>query len=198
MIDSLRGELISKTHASAVIECGGVGFHLMCSSNTLSDLPSIGEEAFIFTVLSVKENAMDLYGFSTVLERDLFNMLCSVSGVGPKIAISILSSYLPDRIVLGIASQDIAFISSCPGVGNRIAQRIVVELKDKISDISSSESVSSDIFIPTASESSEALAALTALGFSNSESAKVLSRLDPSLKTEELIREALRLLGEKK
>ena len=104
MIYSLNGLLIEKLDSAAVIECGGVGYLVSCSTNTLSTLPAEGQEVYLYTVFSVKENAVELAGFTTKEERDLFKLLCSVSGVGPKLAFSVLSTYLPDRLIICTAS----------------------------------------------------------------------------------------------
>ena len=195
MIYSLNGLLIEKLDSAAVIECGGVGYLVSCSTNTLSTLPAEGQEVYLYTVFSVKENAVELAGFTTKEERDLFKLLCSVSGVGPKLAFSVLSTYLPDRLILLIGSGDSHALTSCPGVGGRIAQRIVVELKDKVPGIAINNGAAS-LQSPSSVSTSlgDAMAALIALGFSSSDVSKVLSSLDPYLPADELIRSALQIL----
>ncbi|MBP0969013.1 MAG: Holliday junction branch migration protein RuvA, partial [Oscillospiraceae bacterium] len=191
MIYSLRGILQDKYTDSAVIECNGVGFSFSCSSNTLSSLPGAGEKAFVYTVLSVKENGVDLFGFYSEKERDAFRLLCSISGVGPKLALSVLSTYDPDRLSLLIASGDAKAVTACPGVGPRLAQRIVNELKEKILqlDIEGIGEVVSAV--DSSSSSSEAVAALISLGFSHSEAATAVAGLSPDLSTEDMIASAL-------
>ena len=198
MIFSLNGTLVSKSIDSVVVVCCGVGYNAVCSANTLSMMPSVGDDVHIFTVLSVKENAVELYGFASEKERDAFKLLCSVSGVGPKLALSVLSTYDPDRVALLIASGDSKAVTACPGVGARIAQRIVLELKDKILQLNI-KSIG-DVVAPVTngSNTSDALAALVSLGFSNSEAASALSSLSPELPVEELISSALRTLSKVK
>ena len=197
MIYSLQGILAEKESSGAVVVCNGVGYYVFCSANTLSNLPELGKEVFLYTVFSVKVNAVELDGFSTEEERDLFKLLCTVNGVGPKLAFSILSTYIPDRLILLIGSSDSTALTSCPGVGSRIAQRIVVELKDKVVGLNIGEGTS---IVSTKSSSSigEALEALVSLGFSNSEASKALSSLDTGMSSEELITNALRLLASRK
>ena len=197
MIYSLQGRLEEKTDSGAVIVCGGVGYYVSCSANTLSSLPETGEEVYLYTLFSVKENAVELNGFTSKEERELFKLLCSVNGVGPKVAFSILSSYIPDRLILILGSGDSAALTSCPGVGNRIAQRIVVELKDKISGFaidSTNEKVLSD----STSAVGEALAALVSLGFSHGEASRALAAVGDTDTPEMMITEALRLLAKRK
>jgi Holliday junction DNA helicase RuvA len=195
MIYSLNGTLLEKTIDLAVIECGGVGYSFSCSNNTLSMLPAVGEDAFVYTVLSVKENGVDLYGFSTPKERDAFKLLCSISGVGPKLALSVLSTYDADRLALLIASGDAKAVTACPGVGPRLAQRIVNELKDKVLqlDVTGIGEVVSTV--DSSSAASEAVAALISLGFSHSEAASAVAGLSPDLSTEDMITSALRSLS---
>lgn len=192
MIYSLNGIMQEKTSDFAVIECGGVGYGFSCSSNTVSMLPAAGERAFVYTVLSVKENGVDLFGFSSVKERDAFKLLCSISGVGPKVALSVLSTYDPDRMALLIASGDAKAVTACPGVGARLAQRIVNELKDKVLQLDISGVGEVVAAVDSGSASSEAIAALISLGFSHSEAASAVAGLAPDLSTEDMIASALR------
>ena len=195
MIYSLNGILEEKLTDSAVISCGGVGYAVSCSVNTLSMLPQVGEKVFVYTVLSIKENGVDLFGFSTEKERDAFKLLCSVNGVGPKLALSVLSTYDPDRLALLIASGDSKAVTACAGVGPRLAQRIVLELKDKILqlDITGIGEVVSSASGGTAS--ADAIAALLSLGFSQSEAASAVAGLPADLSTEDMIAAALRSLA---
>ena len=197
MIYSLQGTLDEKNESGAVVVCGGVGYFVSCSSNTLSALPDTGDQVYLYTLFSIKENAVELNGFATKEERELFRLLCSVNGVGSKLALSILSSYLPERLVLIIGSGDSHALTSCPGVGNRIAQRIVVELKDKVSGFAISAS-NEKILPEITSNVGEALAALVSLGFSNSEASRALASVNDTDSPEQMITEALRLLATRK
>lgn len=197
MISSVRGKLIYSDSQVAVVECGGVGFKCFSSLNTLSTLPKVGNEVFLNTYLSVREDALDLYGFATIEELECFKLLTSVSGVGAKIGIAMLSDYTPDKITFFIASGDSKALTKSTGVGAKLAQRIVLELKDKLSK--GPISLSSDTIavenVGKSSASSEAVAALVALGFSQSEASLAVSKLDPTLPTDELIKGGLKNLS---
>ena len=197
MIYSLQGILDEKTESGAVVVCGGVGYFVSCSANTLSSLPDTGEQVYLYTVFSIKENAVELDGFVTKEERELFKLLCSVNGVGSKLAFSILSSFIPERLVLIIGSGDSNALTSCPGVGNRIAQRIVVELKDKVSGFAST-ATTEKLFPDSTSNVGEALAALVSLGFSTSEASRALAKVEDTGSPEQMITDALRLLAARK
>ena len=198
MFYSLTGEIVYKDAASVAINCGGVAFRCYTSLVTLSQ---IGDKhtATLYTHLSVKEDALDLYGFYDETELDFFKMLISITGVGPKAAVAILSVLTPDSLALAIASGDSKAITKAQGVGPRIAQRIVLELKDKIGSISLSpsanEAVSSISYAVNSSAQSEAVEALTMLGYSQSESASAVSKLDKSYSVEKMITEALKILS---
>lgn len=197
MISSVRGKLIYSDSQVAVVECGGVGFKCYSSLNTLSTLPKVGNEVFLNTYLSVREDSLDLYGFATVEELECFKLLTSVSGVGAKIGIAMLSDYTPDKITFFIASGDSKALTKSTGVGAKLAQRIVLELKDKLSK--GPISLSSDTIavenIGKSTASSEAVAALVSLGFSQSEASLAVSKLDPTLPTDELIKGGLKNLS---
>ena len=197
MISSVRGKLIYSDSQVAVVECGGVGFKCCSSLNTLSTLPKVGNEVFLNTYLSVREDALDLYGFATVEELECFKLLTSVSGVGAKIGIAMLSDYTPDKITFFIASGDSKALTKSTGVGAKLAQRIVLELKDKLSK--GTISLSGDTIavenMGKSTASSEAVAALVALGFSQSEASLAVSKLDPTLATDELIKGGLKNLS---
>lgn len=203
MIYSLRGKLIVKELGFAVIECGGVGYGCKTSYNTISRLGDIGSEAMLYTYLYVREDIVELFGFADQQELNCFKLLISVSGVGPKAATSILSDMTPEKFAFYVASGDSKSFTRTKGIGAKTAQRIVLELKDKISSESISGSVSGDAAAFSASAASsdsvsEALEALMVLGYSQGETAPILGKLDPSLSTQELIKETLRLLSARK
>ena len=204
MIYSVRGKLTAKELGFAVIECGGVGYGCKTSYNTVSRLGEIGSEEMLYTYLYVREDVVELFGFATLQELSCFKLLISVSGVGPKAATSILSDVSPERFALLVASGDSKAFTKTKGIGAKTAQRIVLELKDKISSESISGSISSDAAqfanIPSegaSSSVSEALEALMVLGYSQGEAAPILGKLDPALSTQELIKETLRLMAAK-
>lgn len=197
MINSLRGKLIYADKDTAVIECGGVGLRCTIGYNTFAKLPPLNSEVFLHTYMSVKEDAIDLYGLSGADELACFKLLISVSGVGPKMAIAILSEFTPDKITLFIATGDSKSLTAASGVGNKLAQRIVLELKDKVAagSICVNDTVSAVVTANDNSSSKEAISALVALGFSQSEASVAVSRLDQSLATEDLIKGALKELS---
>ncbi|MBO5572319.1 MAG: Holliday junction branch migration protein RuvA [Ruminococcus sp.] len=203
MIYSLKGTLTVKELGFAVIECGGVGYGCKTSYNTIASLGETGSEAMLYTHLYVREDAVELFGFATQQELSCFRLLISVSGVGPKAATSILSDVTPEKFAFLVASGDSKSFTRTKGIGAKTAQRIVLELKDKISSESISGSVSGDAAAFASSSAapsdsvSEALEALMVLGYTQGETAPILGKLDPSLSTQDLIKETLRLLTAK-
>lgn len=198
MIYNVRGELTYIDSQFVVVECGGVGFKCFTSLNTSKNVGKIGSKVNLYTYLSVREDAMDLFGFSTQAELDAFKMLITVSGIGPKAAVSVLSELSPDRLVLAISSSDIKAITKANGVGKKTAERIVLELKDKMVNVSTGEisvATASAGSIVEESAASEAVAALVALGFSQSDSAVAVGQMDKSLSADEMIRLGLKQLA---
>ena len=196
MYYSVRGEVINLGPGVAVIECGGVGYKCFTTINTQKNL-SIGSEAKLYTYLSVREDAMELYGFYTEEEKNAYMNLIGVSGVGPKVGLAILSTLTPSQVSMAIASGDIKTITMAPGVGKKLAQRIVLELKDKFNfgsdvDVSANGAASA----PAVSGNiPKAIEALSVLGYSSSDVAPFISTLDPEQPVEKLIGETLKLMG---
>ena len=131
MIYSVRGKLVHTTPSGAVVECAGVGYYCQTTVNTLKQI-KIGAEVTLYTYLNVREDAMELFGFATVTELETFKTLISVSGVGPKAGLAILSVLSPEQVAMAIATDDVKTITLAPGIGKKIAQRIILELKDKL------------------------------------------------------------------
>lgn len=177
----------------AVIDCGGVGYACRTTSYTLSAL-QIGAPAQLYTHLNVREDAMELYGFSTENERNCFQMLIAVSGVGPKAALSILSATTPEGLATAIITGNEKALMVAQGIGKKTAQRIILELKDKIGGASPELDFSGPTPAVPAGENAVALAtaALQELGYSSSEIAAALKGCDPKAGTEEMVRYALR------
>lgn len=198
MIYSLTGKIALTTPELIVIECGGVGYACKSTLYTLEQI-SGKETATLYTYLAVREDAIDLFGFATQEELECFKLLTSVSGVGSKYALAILSSLMPDQIALAIASEDAAAFTKIKGVGNKIAQRICMELKDKIAKeyayIGQKTGVDLGAVTKPSSNSSDAISALVVLGYTQSEAASAISKLDSSLPVDELIRRALQTLS---
>jgi len=204
MIYSLKGILTVKELNFAVIECAGVGYGCRTTYTTISQLGEIGSEVKLYTYMYVREDIVELFGFTTLQELSCFKLLISVSGVGPKAATAILSDVTPERFAFLVASGDSKFFTKTKGIGAKTAQRIVLELKDKISADSLSGSLASDaasiasVTSPSAASSvTEALEALMVLGYSQGEITPILGRLDPQLSTQDLIKETLRVISAK-
>lgn len=198
MIYSLTGELTYIGDQFLVVECGGVGFKCFTSVATAANAGRIGDQIRLYTYLSVQEDALDLYGFKTENELRAFKLLISVSGVGPKAAVSILSEMSADKLSLAVAAGDTKAITRANGVGKKIAERIVLELKDKMAGVtlsSSESSVSAAASVAEDSPAGEAVAALVALGFSKSDAAAAVGAMDSSLPADEMIRQGLRQLS---
>jgi Holliday junction DNA helicase RuvA len=197
MIASLRGKLIYTDNTSAVVECGGVGFKCFVTKNTLYNLPEKNQEVFLNTYMVVREDAMDLYGFIDREELECFKLITSVSGVGSKIGLALLSEFTANQITLYIASNDPKALTAATGVGIKLAQRIVLELKDKIGSLEGGESIEIKAVgnATVNSNSKEAVAALQSLGYTQSEASLAVGRLDQTLSTEELIKQALKSLA---
>ena len=198
MIATLNGKLIIKELNYVVVECGGVGLKCFVTQNTHATIGNIGDKVFLYTYLAVREDALDLYGFADSSELEVFKLITSVSGVGSKIGLAILSEFTPDNIMLYIASGDAKSLTTASGVGIKLAQRIVLELKDKVGSISVGD-MSFDVKkVGNATQnisSKEAIEALVSLGYSQSEASLAVGRLDPSLDTNELIKQALKSLA---
>jgi len=180
----------------AVMDCGGVGYACRTTSYTLSSL-QMGEKAKLFTHLNVREDAMELYGFSTENERNCFQMLIGVSGVGPKAALSILSSTTPEGLATAIITGNEKALTVAPGIGKKIAQRIILELKDKLAkgQLPAAEETfgGSGVTVIPQDKTSEASAALAVLGYNPAEITAALKGLDlDALTLEEIVRQALR------
>lgn len=196
MYDYFKGNLAFLRTDAAVVECGGVGYRLAVSASTHAKLsPLLGREATLFAYLAVREDAMELYGFSDETERALFIHLLSVSGVGPKAALSVLSTLPADRLAVCVAAGDAKAIASAPGVGLKTAQKIILELKDKLTkEFASGEPLPDGVPSDGADDASDAVNALVVLGYSRAQALGALKGLDSALPLEIRIREALKKL----
>ena len=187
---------VAETGANlAVIDCGGVGYACATTNYTLAQLKK-GEKAKLYTYLHVREEILEIYGFASQGELNSFKMLIAVSGVGPKAALAILSSTTPDQLALAIVTGDEKALTAAPGIGKKIAQRIILELKDKLSKDPGSFASASGASIPVPvknDKSGEAAAALAVLGYTSQDIAVALKGLDmDALPLEEIIRQALK------
>ena len=198
MFYSVRGKLIHTTTTCAVVECGGVGYNCQTTMNTLKQI-KLGSEVMLYTYLNVREDAMELFGFATKTELETFKTLISVSGVGPKAGLSILSELSPEQVAMAIATDDIKTITRAQGVGKKLAQRVILELKDKLA-----KSLGTADGIPVASAAAaatvsgnvpKAIEALGVLGYTPANVSPVLAAFDSSLPVEQLIAMTLRQMG---
>ena len=200
MIYCLTGKIVKKSMNAVVLSCGGIGYYAQCPASVAGALPGVGKEATIYTVMSITENDVSLYCFATEKRRACFEVLTAVSGVGPKVGLAILSVMEPDRVALAISAGDHKAFKAASGVGPKLAQRIVLELKDKVAkgfvDGISLEDVAGASADTQASQgSSQAIAALVSLGYSQSEAALAVSKIDAALPVEEIIKLALRSMA---
>lgn len=191
MIAFLTGRVAGKTIGSALLDVGGVGFRLLMPTGSLAALPAVGDTATVHTYLNVREDELTLFGFENEDERGLFEVLIGVSGVGPKVALAVLSALRPDALRAAVASDDVAVLSSVPGVGKKTAQRLALELKDKL-DLPDFTDTGRGVR-PAAT--AEARDALLAMGFTALESAAALRGAPEGSTTEQLLKAALKTLG---
>jgi len=191
MIGRLTGILLEKHPPQILVDVHGVGYEVDVPMNTFYSLPAQGEKVSLFTHFSVREDAQQLYGFGTAKEREVFRTLIRISGVGPKLALSVLSGMNVDELAQAVATQETGRLVKIPGVGKKTAERLLLELKGKLADA-----------LPTvagspASVVNDALNALMALGYSDKEALPALKQLSEGLSLEESIRQALKLLARK-
>jgi Holliday junction DNA helicase RuvA len=193
MITHIRGRLVEKSPTAVVIDCNGVGYFIHISLHTFSQLKD-DESIKLLTHLQIKEDAHQLYGFATVMEREIFRLLISVSGIGTNTARTMLSSLTPKQIIEGIAAEDVALIQSVKGIGLKTAQRVIIDLKDKILKI---YDIDETLLISDNTNKDEALSALEVLGFAKKNSERVVVKIisnNPDASVELIIKEALKNL----
>ena len=196
MIYSLRGSIVHWEQGLAVVECGGGGYACRTTMNTLSKIRD-SKEVFLYTYMHVTENSLDLFGFADKSELASFKQLISVSGVGPKAALSILSDITPSKLALCIASGDSKTLTRSQGIGAKIAQRIVLELKDKVAKEQkfTAAELASVPDIGAGNSVTEAMTALQTLGFTPAQCAAALNGADPGAPVEELVKFGLKNLA---
>ena len=198
MLYSVRGTLIHMEPRVAVVECGGVGFRCHITMNTARELPKVGDEATLYTIMSVREDAIELFGFADQSELRSFKLLIGVSGVGPRAALSILSAVTPQQLALAVVTEDEKALTAANGIGKKIAQRVILELKDKLAreEALGGTSVKGGALAMAAvphSKKSEAQSALAVLGYGSAEIATALKDIDmEALTLEDIIRQALK------
>lgn len=186
----IKGTLTLLAGDTAVIDAGGIGYRLTVTQNTFAALASkLGKEAQLFTYLAVRDDAMELYGFASEEEKLFFTKLLSVSGIGPKAAVSVLSAFTPNQLVSAVQAGDAKMISRANGIGLKTAQKVIIELKGKL-DLSDD---TAGVALPSAA--TEAVNALTVLGYTRGEAAEAVKGIDGTLALEEIIALALKKLN---
>ena len=195
----IKGELVMTDPQTAVIDCGGIGYKLSVSANTLSHLTRLGEKVCLYTHFYIREDALDLLGFYSEAELSAFKLLISVSGIGPKAAMAILSIMTPEKFALAVSTGDAKAIAKAQGVGSKTAARVVLELKDKIAKTfgtelpgTSNDGGDMDVEFSPMGSTEEAVTALMVLGYTRQEAKAALKGVDPMLSLEEMITAALR------
>jgi len=193
MIYSVRGKLIHTENSAAVVECGGVGYLCQTTMNTLKTL-KLNSEVTLYTYLNVREDAVDLFGFATQSELATFKTLISVSGVGPKAGLSVLSELTAEQVAMAIATDDIKTITRAQGIGKKIAQRIILELKDKLAKSEQTQSGNVQMPQTAGGNVAKAIEALV-LGYTPADVSPVLANFDAGLPVEQLIAMTLKQMG---
>jgi Holliday junction DNA helicase RuvA len=199
MIASVRGTLLEKSPGACVVEAGGVGYRLQVSSQTASVLPAAGQPVFLRTRQVVREDALQLFGFAEVEELELFDLMIAVSGVGPRLALAVLSGLRPQALRRAIREEQIGLLTSVPGIGKKTAERLVVELRDKLEVLPTpGEATREGGVLPRSERWNDAVAALTRLGYTAAQAQEAVRRAagaEADATLEQLVRRALALLG---
>ncbi len=199
VIGRLKGKILEKQAPNLLLDVHGVGYELEVPMSTFYDLPNTGCEITLRTHFIVREDAQLLFGFLTEDERTLFRELIKISGIGGKVALAILSGMQPDEFVACIEAQDVKTITRIPGIGAKTAQRLIIEIKDKLSKLSISPSAPAEINQEqNTGAASDAIDAMVALGYKSAEAEKLIKKIkEPGMSTEELIRKALQAATKK-
>lgn len=190
----IKGTLAKKTENYIVIDAGGVGYMINTSLTSIMDAGETGSDIIMYTYLHVREDVMDLYGFTSIEEKNMFLHLLSVSGVGPKAALAVLSVASPANFAVAVVTNDVKAITKAQGVGPKMAQRIILELKDKLKNEDLEIVADNGENETSAGNKSEAISALVVLGYGAQEAQKVIRTMDSSLSVEDMIKRALAAL----
>lgn len=188
MIGRLRGILVAMLGDAVIVEVGGVGYQVTMTPGGLASLPTVGEEVVIHTHLQVREDDLSLYGFPTLADRDLFRVVISASGVGPKVGMALLATLRSDQLRRAIATEDVDALSTAPGVGKRSAQKIILELRPKLAD--------AEADLISGAAAGKVRQALENLGYMAEEISDVIPDVDPDAPLADQIRTALKALGQ--
>lgn len=187
----IKGTLVQKSDNYIVVDANGVGYMIYTSLNSMQNTGEIGKKITIYTYLHVREDVMDLFGFTTIEEKNMFLHLISVSGVGPKAALSILSVTTPAKFALAVITNDVKTITKASGVGPKMAQRVILELKDKMKTDELEIDLEDESDNILSDNRSEAISALVVLGYSSNDAQKAVKGIDGTLSVEEIIKKAL-------
>ncbi len=187
----IKGKIVYKDETSIALDSNGVAYKISTTLTTLSNIGNLGDEATVYTYLHIREDIMELYGFSTKEEKDMFLLLISVTGVGPKAALAILSVLSPDKFALAVVTNDEKSITKAAGVGAKLAQRIILELKDKLKneDLVSLPDAHEDVV--DTNNYNEAISALVSLGYTVNDAKSALKGVDKNMSVEDIIKKAL-------
>lgn len=194
MIAQVTGILVSKSPTAVVIDCAGVGYEVAMPGSSIAELPPVGERVTVLTHLNVREDEMSLFGFRNSADKGLFRLLITVSGVGPKVALGLLSAMSPEQLADAVAREDVAMICQAPGIGKKLAQRLIVELKDKLEvpELAGAVSGAGRAAGPAAVEARDAL---IGMGFTSAEAAAAVTGAPEGASVEQTITFALRRIG---
>lgn len=199
MIAWLSGQLLAKNPPTILLDVNGVGYEMEAPLSVFYQLPDVGEAVSLFTHLVVREDAQLLFAFESELQRDIFRTLIRVNGVGPKVALAILSTLTIDELMLAMSQEDVKLLTKVPGIGAKTAQRLLVELKDRLekefADISASATSDGTAAGAARNAQQDAISALESLGYKAADATKVVRSLPTDLSSEELIRQSLRQLS---
>lgn len=199
MIAWLSGQLLAKNPPTVLLDVNGVGYEMEAPLSVFYQLPDVGETVSLFTHLVVREDAQLLFAFESELQRDIFRTLIRVNGVGPKVALAILSTLTIDELMFAMSQEDVKLLTKVPGIGAKTAQRLLVELKDRLekefADISASATSDGTVAGAARNAQQDAISALESLGYKAADATKVVRSLPTDLSSEELIRQSLRQLS---
>ena len=198
MIAQIRGQLVRKNPGSVIVEVGGIGYQIQVSLNTFYDLPEVGQSVQVHTHTYVREDLLQLYGFSTLLEKDLFLMLISVSGIGPKLAVNILSGITAPLLMASLGGGDVGRLVAIPGIGRKTAERMVLDLQEKVRKMGLHAAVPETGQPPKDEVSEDVISALVNLGYKRNQAEKAVEgvlREKPGMKLEEALRASLLALS---
>jgi Holliday junction DNA helicase RuvA len=198
MIARIRGQLVEKRPGAVVVETQGIGYQVFVSVNTLYDLPELSQEVHLHIYTHVREDLLHLFGFSTLLEKEIFQILISVSGIGPKLALNILSGIAPDELVTSLQSENVSRLIAIPGVGRKTAERLVFDLKEKVQEIAGRGKPAPEIKKRKDQVVEDVISALVNLGYKKNQAEGVVEKVwqqRPEASLEEILKESLRALA---